>query len=416
MASNKEKPKPKGLPYASVLKGEFPSLSNTSQLANAGQSSMWSSSSSRNLGGSLQRTQNNPHQGQADDIFSTAPRLSSAQGSFRFGNQPAAVPSSQAQPADEFPPLNRNANGEIGQERGSNLMSALGFGSQTSASASTMQGRSGNGLLNALSANSRAAADSRASGARPQDARVSTGEDEGRQKTFREDSMASQSSIGDGTPLSPDSRNPLGAIGNDAPSGKGKEQDSSRPGVKDPLEGMAPIDKWGLKGLRTLMNNYPDYNAIVMGIDPTTLGFDLNSNEMISTQIYSLFDDAPPRPAVPKFRLPDCYQVKNVHSIEDKIPHFNEETLMWIFYSHPGDAKQHLAAIELTSRNWRWHKKLQIWLTKDEMMVPQALSPTHERGYYIIWDTNNWRKERREFTLHYSDLETNPQMPPAPVT
>ena len=47
-----------------------------------------------------------------------------------------------------------------------------------------------------------------------------------------------------------------------------------------------------------------------------------------------------------------------------------------------------------TSRNWRWHKKLQIWLTKDEMMVPQALGPTHERGYYIIWDTTNWRKER----------------------
>lgn len=47
-----------------------------------------------------------------------------------------------------------------------------------------------------------------------------------------------------------------------------------------------------------------------------------------------------------------------------------------------------------TNRNWRWHKKMQIWLTKDDMMVPQALSPNHERGYYIIWDTVNWRKER----------------------
>lgn len=27
-------------------------------------------------------------------------------------------------------------------------------------------------------------------------------------------------------------------------------------------------------------------------------------------------------------------------------------------------------------------------------MVPQVLSPNHERGYYIIWDTNAWRKER----------------------
>lgn len=47
-----------------------------------------------------------------------------------------------------------------------------------------------------------------------------------------------------------------------------------------------------------------------------------------------------------------------------------------------------------TNRNWRWHKKLQIWLTKDDMMVPTPLSPNHERGYYVIWDTTNWRKER----------------------
>lgn len=46
------------------------------------------------------------------------------------------------------------------------------------------------------------------------------------------------------------------------------------------------------------------------------------------------------------------------------------------------------------TRNWRWHKKLQVWLTKDDLMVPQALGPTHERGYYIVWDAANWRKER----------------------
>lgn len=57
-------------------------------------------------------------------------------------------------------------------------------------------------------------------------------------------------------------------------------------------------------------------------------------------------------------------------------------------------------------------------------MTPQILSPNHERGYYIVWDTSNWRKERvgrlfcplwiqmltqstqREFTLHYGDLDT----------
>ena len=27
-------------------------------------------------------------------------------------------------------------------------------------------------------------------------------------------------------------------------------------------------------------------------------------------------------------------------------------------------------------------------------MVPQAIGPNQERGYYIVWDTVNWRKER----------------------
>jgi hypothetical protein len=268
--------------------------------------------------------------------------------------------------------------------------------------------RAGNGLLSALSATSRAT-DVRSPTAigRPQDPRSPASDDEPQQKPagYREGSTDSASG-----------RNPLGAIGNDPPSGKGKEEEKAPASqVQDPLEGMAPIDKWGLKGLRTLMNNFPDYSALTCGLDPATLGVDMRSTEyvvtsregkrkasrfvltipsMLSTKVYSLFDDIPPRSPVPKFRLPDCYQVKNVQPIEAKISSFNEETLMWIFYSCPRDIKQQMAAIELNNRNWRWHKKMQMWLTKDDVMVPQSLGPTHERGYYVVWDTANWRKER----------------------
>jgi CCR4-NOT transcription complex subunit 2 len=93
--------------------------------------------------------------------------------------------------------------------------------------------------------------------------------------------MASQSSFPDGPAQTGDSsRNPLGAIGNDAPTIKPKEDKENRaPEVQDPLAGMAPIDKFGLKGLRMLMNNYPDYNALVVGLDPSSLGLDLSSTE-----------------------------------------------------------------------------------------------------------------------------------------
>ena len=35
-----------------------------------------------------------------------------------------------------------------------------------------------------------------------------------------------------------------------------------------------------------------------------------------------------------------------------------------------------------------------MWLTKDEHMHPRPLSREHEEGYYIIWNTAEWRKER----------------------
>ncbi|KAK7958310.1 hypothetical protein PG988_013158 [Apiospora saccharicola] len=404
---------------------EFPSLSNNAQLPSTSQSSLWSSAGNRNMP-PIQRNQGTPlsQQGQ-EDIFSSSSRLGSTQGSFRFGGSQGSVGQpSQPQPSsiDDFPPLNnnnnsgfRNGNGDIGQERGSNLMSTLGFGATTSPAPGMQGSRAGNGLLNALSETSRSGqvrspdVSSAPGSGRPQDSRGAIGEEQ-RQKPpgFRDDSLASQSSSQEAAAQSSESRHPLGAIGNDMPlGGKAKdEKDTQSPSVNDPLAGMAPIDKWGIKGLRTLMNNYPDYQAAITGIDPQLFGLNLQSTELITTQQVSVVNDTPPRPVIPNFRLPECYSVSNVQPLDNKISSFNEETLMWIFYSCPGDLKQHQAAMELNNRNWRWHKKLQLWLTKDEIMTPRLLSHQHEQGYYIIWDTTTWQKTRRELVLYYADLDT----------
>jgi CCR4-NOT transcription complex subunit 2 len=141
---------------------EFPSLSNNSQLPTTGQSSLWSTAGSRNTGGSAQRNQgaaiSGSQQNDQSDFFSASSRVAANQGSFRFGSQTGASQPSQAQAstADDFPPLNRNGNGEIGQDRAASLMSTIGFGSQGNiGGGSTQSNRAGNGLLNALSANSR---------------------------------------------------------------------------------------------------------------------------------------------------------------------------------------------------------------------------------------------------------------------
>lgn len=395
---------------------EFPSLSNNPQMANSNSASMWSSTGTRNMSGPIPRTQSTTmpaqQQTQDDPFGQNTSRLQGSQGAFRYGSQTNPQSTAQGQGMsndDPFPPLNRNAGGEIGSERSQNLMSSLGFGGQNGTQAGSAPADRGNGLLNALSANTRASEVRSPPGigsavGRPQDSKSLEDDDEARQNpsSFKEDGL------GKGSPSIDDNAvRVLGAIGPGAALAKSKDE-SDVPAAKDPLEGMPAVDKWGIKGLRTLMHNYPDFQSMVVGIDPVQLGLDLSSPEPISTQLYSLFDDAAPRPTVSnaKFRLPDCYNVTNVQPIDSKIQNFNEETLFWIFYSCPADVKQQLAAVELHSRNWRWHKKLRVWLTKDEHMTPQVLSPSHERGYYIIWDTAEWCKNRREFTLHYGDLDT----------
>lgn len=122
---------------------------------------MWTAGS-RPLGVPGQRSQANPlsaQTNQQDDIFTTSARMSSGQGTFRFGSQNSARQSSlnPVSGADEFPPLSRAANGEMGQERTAGLINSLGFGSEPVASTSSVQSsRAGNGLMNALNANARA--------------------------------------------------------------------------------------------------------------------------------------------------------------------------------------------------------------------------------------------------------------------
>lgn len=81
-----------------------------------------------------------------------------------------------------------------------------------------------------------------------------------------------------------------------------------------------------------------------------------------------------------------------------------------MFYSNPQDIQQMIAASELsvtfpssvpvitnigrTTRNWRYHKKAQVWLTKDDMMVPQSITSNTEQGYYIFFDPKTWSRER----------------------
>lgn len=136
---------------------EFPTLSNNQP--QQASNNAWAMPGSRSLGQRTQPSQAQQQtQQQQDDLFSSSSQLPNAQGSFRFGNQAAVGQSSQSQgsTSDEFPPLSRNVNGDIGQDRGQGLLPNVGFGAQSGGGAfgdslGGSQNTRGNGLLNALS-------------------------------------------------------------------------------------------------------------------------------------------------------------------------------------------------------------------------------------------------------------------------
>jgi CCR4-NOT transcription complex subunit 2 len=66
-----------------------------------------------------------------------------------------------------------------------------------------------------------------------------------------------------------------------------------------------------------------------------------------ATQQYSLWDNEPARPVVPRFTIPECYRVHNIAPLENKITNLNDEALIFMFYSNPKDIQQVMAAQEL---------------------------------------------------------------------
>lgn len=138
----------------------------------------------------------------------------------------------------------------------------------------------------------------------------------------------------------------------------------------------------------------------------------------------------------PDFHLPACYlTVQAPPPGPAKAALFSDETLFYMFYSSPRDALQEVAAQELYvsifmirassaflfllssglvrlplprwNRNWRYHKDLRLWITKESGTSPsqKVQGGVGEQGQYTFWDPENWAKERKDMTVLYADLE-----------
>ncbi|KAG4304377.1 hypothetical protein PORY_002087 [Pneumocystis oryctolagi] len=173
---------------------------------------------------------------------------------------------------------------------------------------------------------------------------------------------------------------------------------------------LTPVEKFSLKGLLSIfrMEN-PDLNTLALGSDLTTLGLNLNQSDdrPLYMSFFSPWMDVNTTNvwAERKFHLPACYNVQLAPPALSKIRNFSDETLFYIFYGMPRDAMQEAAAQELTNRNWRYHKELKLWLTKEPGVEPIQRTPQYERGQYIFFDYMLWEKLKKEFLLIYDALE-----------
>ena len=173
----------------------------------------------------------------------------------------------------------------------------------------------------------------------------------------------------------------------------------------------SPVDRFGLVGLVNLIKTQdPDMAMLSMGSNLQALGMNLDATDPLSASFVTPWTQDPivaSSQVEPAYQLPSCYHVQPPPA-QTKVASFSDETLFFIFYSTPRDALQEMAAQELYARNWRYHKGLHLWLTKDPNTEPLQKTPTYERGAYVFFDPGSWDKVSKNFVLMYEMLEEKP--------
>ena len=97
------------------------------------------------------------------------------------------------------------------------------------------------------------------------------------------------------------------------------------------------------------------------------------------------------------------FESANAAAIFDK---FDEDTLFFVFYFQQGTYQQHLAAKQLKSRSWRYHKKYNTWFQRHEEPTVTN-NDEYEQGTYKYFDFEaGWcQRIKKDFRFEYKYLE-----------
>jgi len=166
-------------------------------------------------------------------------------------------------------------------------------------------------------------------------------------------------------------------------------------------------DRWGLLALLTMIRSPdPDTAMLGMGTDLSLAGFDLGVQDNLYSSFITPWSDASAVHTVePEFHVPAVYNVHPPVPGPNKAASFSDETLFFMFYSAPRDVLQEVAAQELHNRNWRFHKDIRLWLTKESGTAPSQKASTCERGVYTFFDPEIWERVKKDLVIVYDLLE-----------
>lgn len=179
---------------------------------------------------------------------------------------------------------------------------------------------------------------------------------------------------------------------------------------------MVTTDQFGMLGLLGFLKaaeTDPSLASVTFGTDLTALGLDLTATDKLYPLFAGPWSDQPLKVYEIDYPVPSEYLVNS--SIRDKLTQitlkrYSEDTVFFLFYMFPNDMLQTAAAIELYSREWRYHKDEKVWITRAPGIAPSEKTNTYERGTYYIFDPQLWRRVPREFVINYDRLESKPSI------
>ncbi|CAM0954940.1 unnamed protein product [Alopecurus aequalis] len=174
-------------------------------------------------------------------------------------------------------------------------------------------------------------------------------------------------------------------------------------------------DPYSLLALLNLIKSKePGPTSLALGLDLTTLGLNLNSQDSLYKTFGSPWSNEPAK-GEPDFQIPACYSAEQPPALQPfNFPKFHPMTLFYIFYSMPKDVAQIYAAHELYNKGWFYHKEYRVWLLRNPSVGPLSKNNVYERGSYICFDPNIWETVQKDnLVIQYESVEKKPVLPSA---